>query len=644
MEVPALTKHISNGYFFKLRNCVFLARRNGIFRSLGSSSLDSSRNHDTFSWNTKITSYFKSGDIDSARKLFDEMPQRNLVTWNCMISGFCKNHMFSEARYMFDVMPTKNVVSWTAMLSGYIGFAMMEEARNLFDEIPQELKTHVCWDIMLKGYIKSGRIAEARELFDQCCHRNLGLYNRMLGGYVKMGCVEEAYELFSKMPEHDLTSWTNILTCYTKAGLLDEAKIMFDGIPFEKDAQAWTAMIHGYMQNGMVDEGLKLFHAMPNQDMVACNCVIAGLVENGRLKEAVELYGRMPKRDIMSSNSLLYGLVLKGDMINAQKFFKNIMTRKDTASWNTLISGFQTEEALLLFTQMLRHEFRPDQTTYVTIVSICGSLALHGWGKAIHLQTIKRSYVRDVSVSSSLISMYSKCGLINDAYLLFESMEYRDTVTWNTMIVAQAYHGSAGNALELYSSMIQSGYKPNRITFLALLTACAHSGLVKEGRKYFKSMENEWHITPQPEHYACMIDLFGRSGMLYEAFELVKHLTLDVPSYAWETLLNYCKLHGNFELGEIVSQKILSNHPRKAEMNVLVSNIFAAKGSWNDSENIRTAMKQGNVKKEVGCSWVELRGLICKFVYNDQSHSQTEEIYKEIENLSVIIKKISIMI
>ncbi|XP_057519722.1 pentatricopeptide repeat-containing protein At4g02750-like [Amaranthus tricolor] len=645
MAVPAFAKHISCFYVFNSRNCVLFAKAYGFFRGLRSNSFDSSNNHDTFSWNTKITSCFKTGDIDSARKLFEEMPQRNVVTWNCMISGFGKNHMIDEARHIFNVMPTKNLVSWTAMLSGYIECSKLEEARVLFNQIHNKIKTHVCWDIMLNGYIKFGRVDDARKLFDQCSNPDVGLYKRMLSGYVKEGCVKEAYELFSSMPRHDLASWTCMITCYARAGLINEAKAMVDDIPFEKDAQAWTAIIRSYMQCGMVDEGLKTFHSMANKDIVVWNCVIAGLVENGRLKEALELYGKMSEKNIISSNSILYGFVREGDMINALNFFVNNMILKDTASWNTLISGFSTLEALIWYSRMIRHKFRPDQTTYTTIMSICGALALHSWGKAIHQQIIKASYVHDLLVSSSLISMYSKCGLIDDAETLFRSMDYRDTVTWNTMIVAQAYHGSAGKALELHSCMIQTGCKPNHVTFLALLTACAHWGLVKEGQNHFKSMETEHNITPMPEHYACMIDLFGRSGMLYEAYELLKQLPLhNFPSYGWETLLNYCKLHGNFALGEIVSEKILITNRLSAEMNVLVSNMYAAKGLYDESENIRTEMKERDVKKEVGCSWIELGGSVCKFVYNDKSHPKTEEIYREIENLSVVIKKIGTII
>ncbi|KAL9239488.1 hypothetical protein vseg_013803 [Gypsophila vaccaria] len=533
------------------------------------------------------------------------MSDRNVVTWNCMISGFARNYMISDARRVFEAMPARNLVSWTAMLSGYIACGNMEDARKFFDSVPEGMKTRVCWDVMLNGYIKFGRIREARELFDLSNVRDVGLCNRMLGGYVRMGCVEEAYDLFLSMPERDLVSWTNMISCYARAGMMKEAKKMFDSVPFEKDATAWTVMVRGFMQNGMADEALKLFHEMPNRDVVAWNCVISGLVQNGRFSEALDLYGRMPKRNIISSNSILYGYVQGGDMINARNFFDNIMDCKDVASWNTLISGYQTEEALFLFSEMLRHGLKPDQTTYSTVASICGTLALHDWGKAVHLRTIKTSHASDTSVSSSLISMYSKCGLIDDAQTLFEILEKRDTVTWNTIIGAQAYHGSAEKALKLYSSMIQSGHEPDRVTFLSILTACAHSGLVEEGKRYFKSMEDDWNVVPQAEHYSCMVDLFGRSGLLNEAYDLVKRLPVNFPSYAWETLLNYCKLHGNSELGDLVSERILRIDPSNAEMNVLLSNIYAAKGLWDESENIRTTMKQCDSRKEIAYSWVE---------------------------------------
>ncbi|GMH01368.1 hypothetical protein Nepgr_003207 [Nepenthes gracilis] len=206
------------------------------------------------------------------------------------------------------------------------------------------------------------------------------------------------------------------------------------------------------------------------------------------------------------------------------------------------------------------------------------------------------------------------------------------------MIVAHAYHGSVGNALNLFSSMIQAACKPNHATFLAILTACAHWGKVEEGRRYIGSMVKDWNIVPEPEHYACMVDLLGRSGLLYEAHELVLELPADFSAYIWETLLNCCKMHGNLELGQLVAQKVLANDASNAEMNVLLSNVYAAKELWDKAASIRTMMKHCDAIKEVAFSWIELGGTVCKFVYNDRSHPETEEIYKEVEKLSIMVK------
>ncbi|GAB4860805.1 hypothetical protein Ancab_035968 [Ancistrocladus abbreviatus] len=607
----------------------------------GTASAMTSKFHDdTFTWNIKITSCFKRGEVEPARKLFEEMPQRNVVSWNCMISGLARNHLIAEARKVFDVMPGKNSVSWTAMLSGYIGCGNLEEARSLFDRIPGELKNGVCWDVMLNGYVRNGRVEDARELLDEAPWPSVSLCNRMLSGYVQMGRVEEAYELFKSMPRHDVASWTTMITCFAKMGLMEMARNMFEDMPFQKDVTCWTAMIQGFMQNGMVEEASSLFYTMPHRDIVAWNCMISGLVQDGKLKEALDLYEKMPRQDIVSSNSILCGFVREGDMISARNFFENVMPHRDVTSWNTLISGYETEEVFLLYAQLLRHRFRPDQATYASMISVCGALALQGCGKAIHLCVIKSGYASDAKVVSSLISMYSKCGQIIDAAFLFESMEKHDAVSWNAMILAQAYHGTAKKALELLFLMIQAACKPNHVTFLAILTVCAHWGLVEEGLRYFRSMVQAWNIVPRPEHYACMVDLLGRSGLLYEAYELVKELPVEIPAYPWETLLNCSKIHGNYVLGELVGQKILCVRPSNAEMNVLLSNIYAAKGLWAEAASVRTTLKHLNAKKDAGCSWIELGGAVYKFVYNDRSHPQTEQIYREVMKLSDMVKKI----
>lgn len=623
-----------------------------------------------YQWNTNITNCFRRGDIETALHIFDEMPHKNVVTWNCMISGYIKNGRILEAHEVFDAMPNRNIVSFTAMLSGYARNGRLEEARSLFDAISH--KNVVCWNSMISGYIINGRIHEARKLFDEMPVKNsvswatiiegyfhqglvseaevlfnqvprkcVSLYNTILAGYAEMGHFEAAYELFMGMPQRDVATWTSMINCLSKAGKMEEARGLFEKMP-RKDVVAWTVMIRGYMRNAQIEEAQKLFNEMPHLDIVAWNSMIGGYVQNGRLEYAIELFRKMPKRDTVSWNSILLGYVQQNDMVSAYNLFDEI-PKKDETSWNTLISGYQTEEALVLFVKMLQTGLKPDQGSFTCVLSVCGTLALHGWGRAMHTSVIKSGYENNSMVISSLIPMYSKCGFMKDATLVFTSMINKDTIAWNAMIVAQAYHGSALESMKLFPCMIQAGLKPDHVTFLGLLTACAHSGLVEESWKYLWSMKKYWNLNPKPEHYACMIDLLGRSGLLTEAYELVKQLPVDLPAYTWETLLSACRVHGNFEIGELVVQKIFSIQTLNVGMGVLVSNIYASREMWNDAANIRALLKHRGLKKELACSWIEMKGQICQFMYNDKSHPHMEDIYKELESLSVIIEEFGSM-
>ncbi|GFY92104.1 pentatricopeptide repeat (PPR) superfamily protein [Actinidia rufa] len=533
--------------------------------------------------NSRIMRCFKDGDIETARRVFDEMPHKNVVTWNCMISGYVRNKMIREAGEVFDTMPSRNVVSWTAMLNGYAKSGRLEEARNLFDQIHN--KNIVCWNSMISGYIFNGRMDVARELFDampikntvswvivvegyfrygmvqkakelfnHAPVKNVSLYNALLCGYVEIGSVEASWELFMGMPERDVASWTTMITGFSRAGKMENARGLFEEMP-KKDVIAWTAMIQGYLHNNLVEDAQKLFNKMPHRDTIAWNSMIGGHIQNGRFEDALELFMKMPRLDIVSWNSILQGYVQQDDMITASNFF-NQMPHKDETSWNIMITGYQSDESFILFSQMLGTGFKPDQGTLTSVISVCGALAAHGWGRSVHLYVIKIGYENDTAVSSSLISMYSKCGFVNDAALVFEKMINRDTVAWNAIIVAQACHGFAVEALKLFLLMIDAGVTPDHVTFLGILTACGHAGLVDEGWKYFKAMENDRNLIPKPEHYACMVDLLGRSGLIAEAYELVIQLPVDLPAYTWEALLSSCRVHENFGLGKLVAQKL----------------------------------------------------------------------------------------
>lgn len=626
----------------------------------------SSHSNSLYYFNTKITNYFKCGDIDSAVQVFDQIPHKNLVTWNCMISGYVRNGKIFDARKVFDTMPYRNVVSWTAMLTGYVRSGDLDEARRLFDAISS--KNIVCWNAMLSGYVINGGIREAREffnampikncvtwatmiegcfrqglvseaevLFDCAPDRSVLVFNTMLSGYAEKGDVDAAYNLFIGMPKRDVASWTSVIKCCLKNGELGRARGLFDEMP-KKDIVVWTVMVRGYLDNNLIEEARKLFHNMPRRDVVTWNCMISGYVQNDMLRDALELFRDMPVRNIVSWNSILQGYVQQNDMVQARKFFEE-MPQKDRTSWNTMISGDQSEGAFVLYVLMLQNGLQPDQGTLSSVMSACGTLAVHGFGRAMHASIIKIGYESDAMVTSSIISMYSKCGLMNDSVLVFKSMVNMDTIAWNVIIVAHAYNGLAIEALKLFHHMIQQGYRPDNVTFLGLLVACSHSGMVNEGLNYFTSMERDWNLIPKAEHFACMIDLLGRSGFLFEAYELLKQSPVDVPTYTWETLLSSCRVHNNFELAEHVMQKLSCMQCQTTGTSVLLSNIYAAKGMWNDTEAIRTSLEHSGLKKELACSWIEMKGQIYCFVYRDKSHPQTENIEKELESLSVVMKE-----
>ncbi|PKU64790.1 pentatricopeptide repeat-containing protein At4g02750 [Dendrobium catenatum] len=636
-------------------------------RRFSSSSDAAPARRDIFWWNSAIMRCFRNGEVEHACKMFEEMPHRNIVTWNCMITGYVKNFRLVDAQSIFDLMPHRNVVSYAALMTGYLQDGRVEEARNLFDNIPE--RNVVCWNSLISGYISNGRIREARKLFDNMPSRNsvswcimvsgyihqkkldqafnlfkqspfhpTTLCNALLSGYIDLGCLKEAEYLFARMESRDAVSWNSMITCYSRAGNMELAQQLFNEMP-EKDVISWTAIIRGHLQNGNVNHASRLFEEMPSRDVMSWNTMVGGFVQNGLLDDALNLFDKMPNRDIVSWNTILQGFVHNNDVVNARRWFENMPQRSET-SWNTLISGYQTIEALGLFCDMVKEGFKPDQVTLVIVISVCGSLVALGWGRMLHLYVIRAGYEHDILVTSSLISMYSRCGFVEDSSNVFHSMSKRDTIAWNAMISTYAYHGFAKEAIELYKKMIQSNFHPDHATFLNLLLACSHKGLIDEGFRYFISMKEEWKLAPRAEHYSCLVDLLGRHGFIDQAYKLTEKVPEDVQTNSWETLLSACQVHQHLEVGELTAKRVFDKKHSDGGMHVLLSNIYAAKGKWSEASQIRALMREQGLKKETGCTWIEVKGKIFYFVSNDRSHPQVEQICRELDSIFFMLEGI----
>ncbi|KAG0503024.1 hypothetical protein HPP92_003096 [Vanilla planifolia] len=623
---------------------------------------------DIFWWNSSIMDCFRNREVEKACQLFEEMPHRNLVTWNCMITGYMQSGRMVDAQRVFDSMPQRNVVSWTALMTGYLQSGQVEKARHLFDKIPE--RNIVCWNSMISGYINNGLIEKARKLFDEMPSRNkaswsimvsgyirqkqlddamslfngspfrpTSLCNALLSGYVQLGCIKEAEDLFAMMDTKDAISWNSMITCYSQARKMEHARKIFDEMP-EKDVISWTAIIHGYLQNGNVKHASCLFGEMPNRDVMSWNTMMNGLMQNDMFDDALILFSKMPSRDIVSWNTILQGYVQKNDMFNARRWFESMPQRSET-SWNTLISGYQNEESLAIFCDMMKEGFKPDQVTLAVILSICASLVALGWGRMIHLFVVRTGFEHDKLVNSSLICMYSGSGLVEDSKQVFDGMSNRDTIAWNAMIAAHAHHGFAKEALELYKAMVKGGFHPDHVTFLNLLLACCHKGLIYDGCQLFITMQQEWKLVPKAEHFSVVVDLLGRSGFVDQAYKFTEKLPIDLQTNAWETLLSSCRVHENLELGELAAKRVFTGEHFDGGTHVLLSNIYATKGKWSEASQLRSLMKEHGLKKETACSWIEVKGSIFSFVSNDKSNPEVERLCREFNRLYVMLEQTS---
>jgi pentatricopeptide repeat protein len=336
-----------------------------------------------------------------------------------------------------------------------------------------------------------------------------------------------------------------------------------------------------------------------------------------------EFSREMPARDLISWNTMMAGYFQHGRLMDAHCLFHG-MPEKDVVSWTGMIAGYtqngHSEEALKLFLKMKQQGINPNRSTFASVLSACASIAALEQGKQIHDHILKTEYSSDVVVGNALVTMYSKCGRINVAYQVFGQMTEQDVVSWTAIITGFAQHGSGKKALELFDRMQQVGIKPNHVTFVGVLTACSHSCLLDEGWQHFYSMTRDYGITPGVDHYACMVDLLGRMGLMTEAEDFIKNMPLQPDPVVWKALLGACAVHRNLEVGERVAKELFKLEPQNSAAYVLLSNIYATTGRWDDVTKVRFMMKNIGVQKEAGCSWIEIKNKVHAFIVGDRSH------------------------
>ncbi|PKA61213.1 Pentatricopeptide repeat-containing protein [Apostasia shenzhenica] len=625
---------------------------------------------DVLRWNKVITNYMRNGRCDDASQLFEEMPRRSIVSWNVMLSGYLSNGRYASALRLFGDMSQRDLVSWNTMINGHFRFGNLQAARRMFDEMP--LRDTVSWNTMISAYSQNGRVEEAQEIFDMApvkdsvtwngilaaylqngrfesalklfesnLHWDIVSWNAMLGGYVQNNRLPDARQLFDRMPEKDIVSWNTMLSGYAQSGNMAEARKLFEESP-SKDVFTWTAMVSGYAQNLMLEEARKVFDEMPVRNTVSWNAMIAAYVQRRKMVDAEELFNAMPFRNISSWNTMISGYAQAGMIEEACRIFTSMESR-DSVSWSAMIAGYAQnglgEEALRCFVEMGRSRVRINRSAFACALSTCADIAILECGMQVHGKLVKAGYGLGSFVGNALLAMYFKCGNVDEAYKIFQEMPQKDAVSWNTMIAGYARHGFGDNALQVFDMMRTTEIKPDGVTLVGVLCACSHAGLVNKGIDYFYSMHQDFGIKPKAEHYTCMIDLLGRAGRLSEAQSLLKDLPFEPDATMWGALLGASRIHHDFELGRITAEKIFEMEPDNAGMYVLLSNLYASSGSWDDVGKLRVMMRDRGVRKVPGFSWMEVNNKVHTFSVGDSVHPEKEKIYAFLEELDMKMKK-----
>lgn len=590
--------------------------------------------------NSQIARYARLGQIEKARRVFDQMPDKTIVSWNSIVAGYFQGNQPGEARKLFDRMLERNTVSWNGLISGYVKNGMIIEARKVFDSMPE--RNVVSWTSMVRGYVQEGMISEAESLFWQMPERNVVSWTVMLGGLIQEGRIDEARRLYDMMPEKDVVTRTNMIGGYFQVGRLAEAREIFDEMP-RRNVVSWTTMVSGYVHNNQVDIARKLFEVMPEKNEVSWTAMLIGYTQCGRIEEASELFTAMPDKSVVACNAIILGYGQNGEVAKAREVFDN-MRERDDRTWSAMIKVYERKgfelEALDLFTLMQRESVRPNFPSLISVLSVCGSLASLDYGRQIHAQLVRNQFDHDVYVASVLMTMYVKCGNLVKANQVFNRFAAKDIVMWNSMITGYAQHGLGEKALQVFQEMCSLGISPDEITFIGVLSACSYSGKVEKGLEIFETMKSKYQVEPRTEHYACMVDLLGRAGKVKDAMDIIKKMPVEADAIVWGALLGACRQHMKLDLAEVAAKKLIELEPNKAGPYVLLSNIYASQGRWHDVAELRKNMRTRSVSKSPGCSWIEVEKNVHMFTGGESTgHPDHAMIMRMLEKLGVLLRE-----
>ncbi|KAL7244925.1 hypothetical protein ACSBR2_000296 [Camellia fascicularis] len=578
--------------------------------------------------NSILAVYAKCGRLTSARRFFEKMEGKDKVSWNSIISGYCLKGEIEEACQVFYLMRKDGIepslVTWNILMTSYNQLGNCELAMEVIKEMKSFGITPdvITWTSMIAGLAQNNRTTQALELFTEMLlagvEPNGITLTTAISACAPLKALREGMEFHSVAVKmgyaEDVLVGNSLIDMYSKCGKLEAAQEVFDTI-LEKDVYTWNSMIGGYCQAGYCGKAHDLFMNMQGSNVapnvITWNVMIMGYMLSGDEDQAMDLFDRMEKDG-------------------------NI--KRDTASWNSLIAGYlqngQKNKALGIFRKMQSLFVRPNSVTILSLLPACENLVAAKKVKEIHGCVLRRNLESDLSVANSLIDSYAKSGNIIYSRNIFDRMSTKDIITWNTLIAGFVLHGCSRAALDLFDQMKKAGFKPNRGTFVSIISAWGLAGMVDEGKRVFSSMIEDYYVLPCMEHCLAMVNLLGRSGRLEEAIEFVENMPIEPDFSVWSALLTAGRFHGNGRLAVYAGERLLQLKPGNASIQRFVFQTYALCGISEDSLNLRMPGKGNETKESTGWSWIEVKNMVHDFVAGDQSKPNLGILYSWIRSIA----------
>jgi pentatricopeptide repeat protein len=553
------------------------------------------------------------------------------------ITTLCKLGRLKEALYILQFTDNSiNSCTYVSLLQCCIRKKALGQGKLIHAHITQ--KGFIAANTLLQNtlanmYAKCESVVDARRVFDEISERNVCSWTVMISAYTLHGHVDEARKLFESTPHRDVRSWTVMISAYAKHGPAKEAFTLLHqmqraGLP--PNHFTFVAILSACAHLASLKQGMEIhgqiIRSGLQSDVFVANALLDMYAKCGRLETARYVFDKMSERDVVSWTEIILGYAQKGVLNEALRLFQE-MPERDVWSWTAMIAAYTkfgfAEEALTLFFQMQGAGIQPNQFTFSSVLPACANLADLEQGMHIHEEIKRCGFQSNVFVANALVDMYAKCGRVETARDVFDRISEPDVVSWTAIIAGYAMHGSAKEALKFFEDMKHSGISPNHVTLVSVLSACCHAGLVEEGYQYFNCMSTHYRITPVMEHYSCMVDLLGRAGHLDEAKDFINKMPIKADASVWSCLLSACRIYSNIELGEYAAEQLFELNPENDYAYVLLSNIYAAASRWEDIEKIRKRMNGRGVKRNPGCSWIQVDKKMHAFIIGDRSHPHT---------------------